>query len=153
MPVLNGCPKFKKSLNLVTLLSLDDPFRRAGLAASTQLDASRRKFFWSFWWNNFNGIEMASRGTGEDKLTWIGSTTITLGSEWLWLKRQSRCFWYHRSAVWIQSSTKFQNEYFTVNSWKDENKDKEAGNGPLKISPLNFLFYFQLRMRGNDETP
>ena len=30
-----------------------------------------------------------------------------------------------RSAVWIQSSAKFQ----TVHCWKDE---KEAGNGPLK---------------------
>ena len=55
-----------------------------------------------------------------------GSFNVRLG-QWLWLSWQSTCFRYQRSTVWIQSSGKFK----TVNCWKDENKQKEVGNGPF----------------------
>ena len=52
--------------------------------------------------------------------------------QWLWLSWQSGRLRHQRSAVRIQSSTNFDQTFvFCQLCSKDENKEKEAGNGPF----------------------
>ena len=51
---------------------------------------------------------------------------------WLWLSCQRGCFWNQRFAVQIQSSAKFiMSIFYCQLYWKNENRQKEAGNGTL----------------------
>ena len=50
-------------------------------------------------------------------------------TKWLRFSWQNGRFLFQRSAVQVESLDFFYNEHVTVNCCKDENKQKEAGNG------------------------
>ena len=80
--------------------------------------------------------------------------------QWLWFSWQSGCFLHQRSTVRIQSS---QTLYYQLYC-KDENKEKEAGNGPIfkKVrqncvrflfsQPWSNLFNFQFFVQFNNSS-
>ena len=57
--------------------------------------------------------------------------------QWLWLIRQSGRFQFQRSAVRIQSLANILLNIYCQLYSKDENKEKESGNGPFLIRILS----------------
>ena len=160
--VLKSCPKCKKkSPNLVTLM-LTFLFSRPSTTTvkllvvtnDSKLKQKKCTYYWAIFlthlinwktqpnlsntnltWTLHLNIDI---GNGEVcKLLQIYNSYTTLGiqlGQWLCLSWQSGRFWHQRFAVRILILAKFLLILFTVNYvyWKDENKEKEAGNGPFK---------------------
>ena len=54
--------------------------------------------------------------------------TLPCNWQWFWISWQSGRFWHQKSAVQIQSLAKINpDRVYTVNCWKDKNKEKETG--------------------------
>ena len=84
------------------------------------------------------------RSTRENRII-EADLSASLFCQWLWLSWQSGRFRHQRSAVQIQSQAKFLLNIVNCQLCrKDENKEKEAGNGPffkktLKIPHMVFF--------------
>ena len=112
-------------------------------------ERERENFYWvvtfKFWnWKCWGGSIMMQLDVKVEKFfeatpfqknidNDISSEWIDVG-QWLWLSWLSGRFRCQRSTVRIQSLANFHIGHSFVFSplyWKDENKDKEAGNGPF----------------------
>ena len=87
--------------------------------------------FWMKMSNIHRHLQFSDVAVGHTKK---GRIKCLVRGKRLWLSWYSGFFRQLRSTVWIQSLAKFLNWIlFTVNCnyWKDENKEKEAANGPF----------------------
>ena len=111
--------------------------------------------FWMKMSNIHRHLQFSDVAVGHTKK---GRIKCLVRGKRLWLSWYSGFFRQLRSTVWIQSLAKFLNWIlFTVNCnyWKDENKEKEAANGPFfkkwyvpqSKQPKNLSSHYGLRLR------